>query len=92
MAFLDRIPEDSYGIFECILATLLFSLPPFVFLLFSANALILFFYYSIIIFMILGFASHLRSHDVADDLKSLISKAYATRKEIKKYENKGGEI
>jgi hypothetical protein len=38
--------------------------------------------------MLFGFASHVRSHDVAEDLQSLISKAQATRKDIKKYEKK----
>lgn len=88
MALLDKIPEQSYGIIECLIGTTLFTIPPFIFLIFNSNALILAFYYTIVIFMLFGFASHVRSHDVAEDLQSLISKAQATRKDIKKYEKK----
>lgn len=88
MAFLDKIPESSYGILECTAGTVLFSIPPFIFLLFSANAVILFFYYSIVLFMVFGFASHVRSHDVSDQLRGLINKAQAARKDIVKYSKK----
>jgi hypothetical protein len=88
MALLDRIPEDSYGVLECFLGTLLFSIPALVMVLMKVNLFILFFYYSVVVFMILGFASHIRSHDVEDSLKSLISKAKGTKKQIDKFKEK----
>ena len=88
MALLNRIPEESYGVLESFLGTLLFSIPALVMVLMKVNLFILFFYYSVVVFMILGFASHIRSHDVEESLKSLISKAQGTKKQIDKYKEK----
>lgn len=88
MALLEKCPENTYAVIECLLGTLLFSIFPFILILLKINYFILFFYYSVVIFMILGFASHIRSHDVEDSLKSLISKAKGTKKQIDKFKEK----
>jgi uncharacterized metal-binding protein len=85
MTFLDEIPEKSYGIIECLIGTALFSIFPIIAILCSINSFILFLYYSVVLFMIFGFAAHIRSHDVTDTMRSLISKADAAKKEIDKY-------
>jgi hypothetical protein len=85
MALLEKIPEKSYGIIECLVWTILASIPAIILLLLKVNIFILFSYYSILLFMVFGFASHLRSHDVDKDIKTLIGKTKEVRRQIKKY-------
>lgn len=88
---MEKIPEKSYGILECLVVSFIFSIPAFFMALFKVNHFIFLLYFYTCCFIIAGYAVHISSHDVSNQINGLLNKAKATRKDIKKYE-KNNEI
>ena len=84
-----KIPEESYGIFETIFLTVIFSIPSVLFYFIKVPSIMTLLFNSLFLFVIFGFVVHIRSHEsIAMELKSLLYKIGKTKKEINDYSKK----